>query len=960
MHLAAMHGQATSSTSSKGGAPRPPQPRPPHANGGGAPLQHGVGALDGPGNLSNMNMQGPQHPPQHEHPPLNLMPPGATGKGAVAPPNNVALQQGLKGAPAATSIATTDQSPINHPHQGGSGTTGPPNQIMGPPTTSGGAQNQKNDNSIPGAGGIVQTREPQHAPHLNDSATAPAQQHQQHQAAMMKGPQKTGIVVSLEEVSFFLEDMDRTVWWLLKIAKVKLAEKMLHSSTMGGEMMGVEPTTTLCSRTFGTDPEGLLVRGDEQLPPDHIIRQEPWYATMESIEKNVLAHIETHEHQLRTTQEQRELLDVLKLLRFNSGGRISIFDIPSVEMNHKTLWSFLHADFLQILPQFATFADLVEGGSTREKYFMQSISIVPYVCHTSSKEGDRIKLYSVWHPDKKRRHWSFVTGDIQRSHGTVEMAAKILWHEAVGVFYQWTWEKTFKKGASCPSRSTTASSESRGKDHHHGPSTGVTEKDFFLYVHHEKEGSKYQVRPYLFLNASEDFYDRTTIVSEAIPDIGSQGLNCVRYDDLFDKRKMVHTQGHYYKSFDDSCWLDLDWETGRLSSRKQGERGNINRNLEILFKQQPKKLWSDLFGQLLGKSEADCANVLGKDLPTQPPFSAHMIGIDKAASTEDIIEFFKDGAPHCQVLEVIQMAEPRHSARVNFVDQPSLRAGLRKHNEYLKRRKVKLELWEDGTYCVPAKGGAAATTTETEGGDGDAPKPANKRDGPSEYTGPLPEEGPFKCICRNLDRNVTDNDLGYFFWDRDCEPKYLAMEVAGKHSGVVEFDSREHLKSALRWNGVLFKGREISILLWTPEDEKAHEERERSRSERADNSTFVSGGSSFDNKDRDGGGGKTKRGGDDRGHKGDRDFHPRDRQNKDKGKGGGKRREVSDSVWERGIKPQEQKGGKEGNGHHHNSDKDHGGRGGKGDRLHNNKGNSRDQHHDASKADKDDNWRRGG
>ena len=34
------------------------------------------------------------------------------------------------------------------------------------------------------------------------------------------GPPVAGLVVCLEEIAFFLEDMDRTVWWLLKVAKV--------------------------------------------------------------------------------------------------------------------------------------------------------------------------------------------------------------------------------------------------------------------------------------------------------------------------------------------------------------------------------------------------------------------------------------------------------------------------------------------------------------------------------------------------------------------------------------------------------------------------------------------------------------------------------------------------------------------------------------------------------------------
>ncbi|CAJ1445036.1 unnamed protein product, partial [Effrenium voratum] len=42
------------------------------------------------------------------------------------------------------------------------------------------------------------------------------------------------------------------------------------------------------------------------------------------------------------------------------------------------------------------------------------------------------------------------------------------------------------------------------------------------------------------------------------------------------------------------------------------------------------------------------------------------------------------------------------------------------------------------------------------------------------YTGSLPEEGPFKVIVKGLDKSVTQRDLGYFFWDRDCECENVA------------------------------------------------------------------------------------------------------------------------------------------------------------------------------------------
>ena len=67
-----------------------------------------------------------------------------------------------------------------------------------------------------------------------------------------------------------------------------------------------------------------------------------------------------------------------------------------------------------------------------------------------------------------------------------------------------------------------------------------------------------------------------------------------------------------------------------------------------------------------------------------------------------------------------------------------------------------------------------------------------------EYTGPLPEHGPWKVVCKNLDKQVEQDELGYFFWDRELEP--ISVDYGGdlpRHCGVVEFKEKEHLKKAL-------------------------------------------------------------------------------------------------------------------------------------------------------------------
>ncbi|CAD7932841.1 unnamed protein product [Amoebophrya sp. A120] len=807
-----------------------------------------------------------------------------------------------------------------------------------------------------------------------------------------------GIAVSLEEIAFFMEDMERTVWWLIKAGKVKQQElKNLEESkkkaTTPSDLSSL--AAQLQAKTFSTQadsPDSILLKGSEELPKDEELAKTcDWWSVMESIEKNVLTHIETHEHQLRSkmfivvqpTREQKELLDVLTLLRFNCGGRIIIFDIPNHEMNHKALWHCLHENLINQVPCFGVQADLVEGGLTQEKYFMQCLSIVPYIKIPAGQQGnshDKIKLYSVFFPDKKRKHWSFVSGEVKAGgqHTNIAMAAHEIWSETVGVFYQWTWNRCFTKTKP------------------------------FLYANHERDGTKYPIRPYLFVEATPEFYEYTCHeLKEAIPNPleSTVTVNYVRYDEPKEDTRMIHTQGHYFKNHDDGAWLDLDWDSGRLSSRKMGEKSHIRRDVELLFKQQPRKLWSSLFGPLLEKSEAECNAVLGKDLPTDPPFVVQMQGIDKAATDEDILEFYQDGAPHCQILSVTQMQEPRHSARVEFVDQPSLRVALRKHNEYLKRRKVKIELWHDGMGSgLPVAKQSSVTGGSSGGKDAVVPMKGRSQ---VEYSGPLPKSPPYKCVCRNLDRTVTDNDLGYFFWDRECEPKVISMEACGKHTGIVEFGTVELLKSALKWNGVVFKGREISVSLYDPSDENSHANGEEGQggnksssggNPRTSHKSSMSSPTEHDSETREGGDSGEKkfgrrsgflgRGGDgdgkDRGGKnkgnkyGDRDrdgYYPKlpgSTYGRDKNprKGSGEKDSTDrdrdmDKVWERGVnragdinRDNSSSNPRKGN----NRDRENGG-------MSANNSRNRDRGDDDkiaikqnfkdTKADHDDNWRRG-
>lgn len=99
-------------------------------------------------------------------------------------------------------------------------------------------------------------------------------------------------------------------------SQVKQAE--LENPTTGNG----RPSATSTFSNHRTDPNAILLRGDEELPPDSELSTNAWYHVMETVESNVLEHVQKHENQLRSkmfivvepSPEQRDLLEVLKKL----------------------------------------------------------------------------------------------------------------------------------------------------------------------------------------------------------------------------------------------------------------------------------------------------------------------------------------------------------------------------------------------------------------------------------------------------------------------------------------------------------------------------------------------------------------------------------------------------------------------------------------------------------------------
>jgi len=570
-----------------------------------------------------------------------------------------------------------------------------------------------------------------------------------------RGP---AVGVVLEEIAYFMDDMVKDLWWLLRAAH-----------TIKG-----------------------LIRGDEDLPPTPSDLEEMILRMTERTE----AHLETHQTQTRSkiviipmiTEEEKAILAPLEELSFNCKGRIILLDVENSETNHRGLWGSFHGMMGKRLPHFMLRVNPPEGGEGRE-YFAQCVGVVPVHVSETKDGGSKIQLFGVYCSEKKKRHWAFVGGDTKPGHAdkSVLDAAKRSWAENIGIFFGKTWEESFQN-------------------------------DPVIYVNYEKEGVKYPIRPYVFMQVTDEFFDATKRLGGfKLPTIP----NVVRYDDTDEEIKRgLHTEGYPYQAFDEAGWLDLCVETGKLTA--PDERNIRKENADVL-KTMPDLLWRGMFAPLLGKTEEDLLDWLGKDLPREPPFAVHVSGIDKTANDDDLKDFFENAGPHCEVKRVEQMEQPKHTAYVELADVTSLRAALRRDNDALKRRKVKVELW---------LGFMSSPSPE------EVLKPKLQA-----YEGPLPDVPPFKVKVGNLDRSVAEDDVGYFFWDRACVPKSVKMgKPLPKHVAEIEFDELDSLRTALGLKGAIFKGREIHIELWEEKKTRPPETRGgRWRDEERLNSPMGSG-----------------------------------------------------------------------------------------------------------------------
>jgi len=545
--------------------------------------------------------------------------------------------------------------------------------------------------------------------------------------------------VFLEEVGYFLEDMKKDLWWLLRAAH---------------------------------QPSGkVFFCGDEELEDIPAEKEN----IISVLKQRFTLHAEAHEGQVRAkiavipsvTPEEMEVLKCLSNLKFNCHGLVSVFPCMK-EANNAALWGAYHVYASGLQPQWIVPSD----GAGQKSTFGQCSVVVPVYINPAKKE---VKLLHVWCPEKKKRHWGFIGGDIIRGvDQNLYDAARREFQEELGMFFDRSWSECFQ--AELPANGDEPISDPRN----------------LMFVSLEKDGVRYPCRPYFFAQVTEEFYDSSLAYEDksGVIQLPQPKVDCVRWDDL-EHATRVHLEGVAFVEHTEARWLNLDFETGRLWSddNRQLRRDNVE-----LMKPQPEKVWQWL-ASLLGCAAPERAPMLPADFDSAAPLAVRMSGIDKQATDEDIKEFFESGGIIRTTL-VKQFENPKHTARVEFEDLKMLELALGLSGHSLQRRKVKVEIWTEG---------------DSKGDPESGVRPLQ------EYTGELPEEGPFKIMVSGLDRTVDKDALGYFFWDRACMVKDVEFPLKQhRHAGFLELADQESLRKALGLNNAAFRGREITVELFHP------------------------------------------------------------------------------------------------------------------------------------------------
>jgi len=548
------------------------------------------------------------------------------------------------------------------------------------------------------------------------------------------------IAIFLEEVSYFLDDMQKDLWWLVQAA---------HQAAIGP-----------------------LLTGDEVLEDV----TPPVRAVIDALKERADMHKDAHEGQVRAKitiipnvdATERAVLMELKKLQFHCKGRVEIFPCMK-EANNSAIWAAYHLHVSTAEPQWLVKID----GPSQKQVFAQCAVIIPVLV---DKRKEEIKLFNIWEPEKKKRHWAFPGGDIRRgSDRSLSDTVKRVFRDEVGICFGREWNECFE--AELPE---DISQETPG---------------VLLYSHLEKDGSRYPSRPHIFVQVTEDFYEATRAYedSNGVITLPQPEGDFVKWDDLSSAQK-VHREGIRFLEHEEARWLTVEFRTGKFYADDQKQLRKENADL---IRQKPEKIWT-YFANLLGVEPLERSSLLPADFPLEGPFAVRMSGIDKTASDDDIKSFFTDES--VQVVKAEQFEVPKHTARIEFADVLTLEQALLLTGRSLLRRKVKVELWMD------------LDENTSRAAPGAKPLKA--------YDGPLPEAPPWQVRVKGLDKLVSRDDIGYFFWDRDCQVKDVQFPIkTERHAAIVEFNELSSIQAAMGLNGAVFKGREVTIEITSAREE---------------------------------------------------------------------------------------------------------------------------------------------
>ncbi|CAJ1445040.1 unnamed protein product [Effrenium voratum] len=237
--------------------------------------------------------------------------------------------------------------------------------------------------------------------------------------------------------------------------------------------------------------------------------------------------------------DTRMVLNALRKLKFHCQGQVEVFPCMK-EANNAAIWQAYFNCVAGMEPQWMMKSD----GPGAKTVFARCAVIVPIYVDRNKKE---IKVFNVWCPEKKKRHWAFLEGDILRGACHIYDTCRRVFNSQVGHLFGKPWSGCFL--AELPEQ----------------PGGEVKEPTICTYIKLEQDGHRYPCRPHFFLQVTEDFLETTRCYEDAngVIKLPQPQGDFVKWDDLASARR-VHLDGTFFMEHDEARWVVLEYETGKL------------------------------------------------------------------------------------------------------------------------------------------------------------------------------------------------------------------------------------------------------------------------------------------------------------------------------------------------------------------------------------------------------------